>query len=438
MRYRFYTRLFWAGLLLWCTTSSFAAAPTLPIQHWTSSNGAEIYFVRRPEIPMLDIQLAFSAGSAYDGQHWGIAHLVNSMLDEGTEKMDANQIAASFNALGAQFGNSVSRDMATVSLRTVTDDQTLQPALDLFETLLGQVSFPTPAFQRIKNQVKMGIRASQQNPMSIAFKAFYKSLYDGEPYGHPLIGTKETLESLTQAQASAFYNRYYVAKNADVIIVGDVTLDKAKKIAHSITEKLATGKKAEVLAAAPNSTKQKETIDFQAKQKSIVLGQVAVTRDNPDYFPLMVGNKILGEGMTSILFNEVRNDRGLVYGVSSQFELLRYRGPFTIVLQTRSEKANEALEATRDVLTTFIKSGPTSDQLKAAQRNITGGFPLTISKNSQIAGFVTYMAFYHLPLNYLDTCRDKVNAVTTKQVQQAFEKWVKPQDMTTIIVGPKA
>lgn len=435
MRYR----LLWIGLMLFVAMPALAKQPILNIQRWETSSGAQVYFVRRPEIPMVDIQFVFAAGSAHDGQQWGVAHLVNTLLNQGTKQHDASEIAAGFDAVGARFGASVNRDMALVSLRSVTDAQYLKPALVLFESLLTQPHFSKQAFLRVKKQTEAGIRSSQQDPMSVASNAFYQALYGSLPYAHPVMGTVKTVGSLTQEQVLQFYQQYYVAKNADLIIVGDLTPSKARRLAEQLTQHLPAGEQARAPLLASNNVFSQKQIVFPAKQQSIILGQVSAARQNVDYFPLMVGNQILGGGtMTSILFNKVRNDRGLVYGVTSRFSFLEARGPFSIVLQTRSEKSAEALNVTRKVLNEFIHNGPSEEQLRAAERSILGRFPLQIAKNSQIESILTQMAFYHLPLNYLDTYCDKVRAVSSKQIQHAFAQWLNPKSMVIIMVGPRS
>jgi len=179
-------------------------------------------------------------------------------------------------------------------------------------------------------------------------------------------------------------------------------------------------------------------INFPAKQASIIIGQLGITRQNPDYFPLIVGNYIFGGlPQDSILFQQVREKRGLAYYVGSAFRPLRYRGPFMIIFQTRADKANEARQVVRKALRAFLAKGPTEKQLDASKQNIMGSFPLGLSTNSSIVGVITRIAFYRLPLNYLDTYIAKIRAVTRAQVKAAFKKIIRPQKMLVISVGPE-
>jgi len=425
---------------LFCV-SVFAAAPSkkvVDIQHWKTKNGAAVYFVRAPNLPMLDIRVVFSAGSAYDGKNYGLASLTNSMIGEGTKTQDANQIAKAFDNIGAQFGTAAGRDMAVVSLRSLTDTKYLNPALSEFSNVLTKTSFPLKALQRVKNRTVAAIKVQQQDPGDVASNAFFNAVYRDQVYAHQPLGTISIVKKLTKEQLQDFYQQYYVAKNADIIMVGDLSLKQAKRVARHISQYLPEGRVAKQLKPAAALTKEiYRRINFPAKQTSIVIGQVGITRANPDYFPLIVGNYVFGGlPLESILFQQIRNKRGLSYDARSGFQLLRYKGPFIISLQTRASKSKEALAVVQQTLRDYLKKGPTEKQLNAAKQNLVGGFPLALSTNSKIIGIITRIAFYHRPLNYLDTYRAKVRAVTREQVRAAFDKLIKPGKMAIISVGP--
>ena len=168
------------------------------------------------------------------------------------------------------------------------------------------------------------------------------------------------------------------------------------------------------------------------------MGQIAIDRKSPDYFPLVVGNYVFGGlPLGSVLFQQVRNQKGLAYYAGSAFLPLRYRGPFIIQLKTRVEKTKEALTVVQNALSTFLQKGPTEQQLDMAKQNLIGSFPLKIANNRDIADVVSTIAFYHRPLNYLDTYEQNVRAVTPKQVTSAFNKIINPKQLTVVTVGPQ-
>jgi len=410
----------------------------MKIHRWKTANGATVYFVRVPSLPMLDVRAVFAAGSAYDGKSYGLASLTSSMIGEGSTAQNANQIAATFDRVGAKFNISAGRDMVVVSLRSLTDPKYLIPALATFSSALTKATFPLKALQREKNRAIAALHVEQQEPNEVASNAFYAAVYRKQAYAHQPLGTITSVKRLTREKVSTFYNRYYVARNASIVLVGDLTSRKAKKIARLISQGMHAGARAKGLKQAAMLTKPLDRhIIFPAKQTTVILGQVGITRRNSDYFPLIVGNYAFGGlPLSSILFRQVRDNRGLAYYAGSSFRPLRYRGPFIITFQTRANKAKEALAVVQQALKDYVDNGPTEAQLDAAKQNLIGSFPLALATNSDIAGVLTRIAFYHQSLNYLDRYRTKVAAVTREQVKVAFEKLIHPNKMVTILVGP--
>jgi len=411
------------------------AAPT--IQHWTTDNGARIYFVAAPGLPMVDIQFTFDAGSARDQDKKGLAHLTNSLLDEGAGELNADQIAEQFDRLGAEFGTGSYRDMALMKLRSLTDPALLTPALELFALTLSDPTFPVESFERNKKQTLIAIQSQLQSPQSIIDKAFFKALYGTHPYSAPSLGFEESVNALTRDDMVQYYQLHYVAKNVVVAIVGDLDRAAAETIATQLTKGLAAGKAApHIVPPAAIEKGSVINIEHPSTQTHISIGHPGMTRDDPDHFALYVGNHILGgSGLTSRISDEIRNKRGLAYSAYSFFSPMRAAGPFLMALQTRNDQASDAIEVMFSTLQTFIDNGPTAAELAAAKRNITGGFPLRIASNSKILGYLGNIGFYRLPLDYLNTYKDHINAVTIEQIKDAFKRRVHPGKMFTITVG---
>jgi len=425
------------------TTLAFAAeqkpAPkkVLNIQQWSSKNGAQVYFVRAKQLPMVDIKIVFHAGSARDGDKFGLASITNSLLNQSTGKLSADDIADQLDSVGAQYYASVDRDAAEVSLRSLSDKKYLQPALKTFAAIVSDPTFPNKAFYREQKLAVATIKQKQQSPVYIANNAFFKALYGDHPYSHPVLGTIKTVNDLSSKDVKRFYKKYYVAANAIIAIVGDVSVSDAHSIAEQITANLSKGREAPALSKAKSVDDSiTKKIQFPSTQTTILIGQLGINRQSPNYFPLYVGNYILGGGMlVSRLFEHVREQQGLVYGIYSFFNPLPALGPFQIQLQTRNNKAKDALQITNQVVDSFIADGPDNPELTAAKQNIVGGFPLQFASNSSIADKLLNLGFYHLPLDYYDTFSDKVSAVTMMQVQQAFKQQIDPNKMITIMVG---
>jgi zinc protease len=419
-------------------TASAWASPD--IQHWTTDNNARVFYVQAPELPMVDIKVVFNAGAARDGNKPGLARMTSSMLDEGAAGLNADDIATAFASVGANYGGSSERDMAMFSLRTLTEDEAFNQALDTFSKVLSRPEFPEASFKRIQKNRLTSLQAENQSPRAIATRTFFENLYGSHPYSNMPAGTQDSVEKLTTADLQDFYDRYYVSNNADIVIVGAVDKDRARFIANKLSAGLKSGQAVADLPEVP-ALKQAKTIDsrFPSSQTTILMGQPGISRDDPDYFPLYVGNHILGGGgLVSMLSDELREKRGLTYGVYSYFSPMQQQGPYQFALQTRNEKAGEALQVLRNTLKNFIAKGPSQDELDAAKQNITGSFALRVDSNSKIADYLAVIAFYDLPLDYLDSFNDKVDAVSVAQIKDAFERRVDADKMLTVTVGGEA
>ncbi|MDQ2994572.1 MAG: insulinase family protein, partial [Pseudomonadota bacterium] len=331
----------------------------------------------------------------------------------------------------------VQLDYAVVTLRSLADKHFLIPAVETFADVVTLPNFPEPQVTRIKKQIVNALQAEQQQPGSIVEKAFLKALYNGEPYGNPALGTLQTVPKLDKSDVQRFYQRYYVAANAHVVLVGDLSRNDAMKIAEQIVNKLPKGTAAKSLVSSQFLAKPEiENIRFPSGQTHVLIGQRAIARSSPDYFPLYVGNHILGGGaMTSRLFESVREKEGLAYSVNSYFYPLQQPGPFLVSLQTRNKEATRAIQIARKTLQNFVETGPTDSELIATKNNIVNGFSLRLASNFAIFQNVIHLTTYQLPLNYLDTYCDNIKSVTKENVKTAFHNVINTNKLVTVTVG---
>lgn len=431
------TRIFSLIITLFITVAVHASPQ---IEHWQTSNGARVFFVAAPELAMVDIKVVFDAGSAHDGDLSGTALLTNAMLSEGAAGLNTNQISAAFENVGAQFSNSSERDMALLSMRSLTADFALTPALEAFQQVLTQPNFPPASFERLQKQMLIGLQAEKQSPSAIASRAFYSNVYGKHPYAAMPAGDDSSVKALNVSELRAFYQQYYVANNAIVVLVGALNVEQAKAIAENLLAGLPAGKIAPTLTkVAPLLTAKNITIDHPSSQTHLMMGQPGISRHDPDYFALYVGNHILGgSGLVSQLSNEVREKRGLSYSVYSYFRPMRDLGPYQFGLQTKNDQAKEALDVVQNTLSDFISQGPSAAELTAAKQNITGGFALRLDSNSKIAGYITMIGFYNLPLDYLNTFKESINAISIEQIKEAYSRRIHADKMVTILVGGQA
>ncbi len=425
------------GLTILSTTP--LSASKLNIQHWQTNNGVDVYFVKERLVPMVDVKIAFRAGSAFDGKKWGIATLTAALVNQGAGGLGATAIAENFENYGALYQYNVSRDMTTFSLRSLSKESALEPALQNFTTVLTQPDFKDKDIKREKNQQLASIKESNERPNAIANNAFYANLYGAHPYAHPTIGTKETVKGMSQKDIKSFYQNHYLADDAIIAIVGDIDKDKANQIAKRITENLPSLR---THLTVPKVTRAKRAdskdILFPSSQTVIRLGQLGIDYHSPHYFPIIVGNYTLGgSGLVSRLANEIREKRGLSYGVSSSFSPLLAKGPFIIGLATKTKQREQAVNVTLDTLKQFVAKGPTDKELQSAKKYLNGSFPLRLSSNKNVLNAILTIGFYGLPLDFLDTYLTKVNKVTHDEIKMAFKQLVKPNQLLMVTVGQK-
>jgi len=415
--------------------NSFAA---LKINTWETKEGAKVLFVENHDLPILDINVNFFAGSAQDpiGKE-GLAHLTNHLMNLGAGGINEEKLANQFSDIGAAIGGDVDLDRAYFKLRTLSSPVQKDKALALFKYVIHAPDFPIPVLNRERDRIIASIKQSMTQPETIANLAFMKSLYGDHPYAHDEAGDIDTLQKLNQADLKQFYKNYYLSSEASIVIVGDVSADEAKKISESISQGLPQGNvKHSIASVTDQNYAGVKKIQHPAKQAHILMGMPALKRGEKDYFPLYVGNYILGGGgFVSRLTEEVREKKGLVYSVYSYFKPLYVEGPLEIGLQTKKEQADEALSIVNSTIKKFIDEGPTEKELIAAKQNLVGGFPLRLDSNAKIVEYLSMIAFYKLPISYIDNYINEINKVTIDQIKLAFKNKIDPNKLTTIIVG---
>ncbi|WP_422911011.1 M16 family metallopeptidase [Pseudomonas sp. MAC6] len=409
----------------------------LDIQTWQTAEGAKVLFVEARELPMFDLQLTFAAGSSHDDGTAGLAMLTNAMLNEGVPGKDVGAIAAGFENLGANFGNGAFRDMAIASLRSLSTVDKREPALQLFNQVLGQPTFPDDALARIKNQLLAGFEYQKQNPGKLASLALFERLYGTHPYAHPSDGTAESIPAITREQLQAFHAKAYTASNAIIALVGDLSRSDAEALANQVSAALPKGPALPRIAQPEEPKPGLQHIEFPSNQTHLMIAQLGIDRRDPDYAALYLGNQVFGGGgFGTRLMTEVREKRGLTYGVYSGFSAMQARGPFMINLQTRAELSDGTLQLVKSLLADFIANGPTTDELNNAKRELAGSFPLSTASNAAIVGQLGSMGFYDLPLSYLEDFMRDVQALSVEKVKAAMAKHLNPDALVIVTAGP--
>lgn len=410
------------------------------IQTWSTPSGAEVLFVAAPELPMVDVRIVFDAGSAHDGSKPGLASLTASMLTEGAGDWSADTIAERIESVGAELGAGADRDTSYASLRSLTEPEALEVAVATMSTILAQPTFDADEFERVRQNRLTGLRLAEQDPGDVGQKALYRAVFGDHPYATDPSGTLESVAAIEPSDLRRFHQRFYGAANATVAIVGALERSEAESLAARITAELpSTGPAPPLPPVEPLEQARSEQIEFPSSQTHVYAGQPGMRRGDPDYFPLYVGNHILGgSGLVSLLMEEVREERGLSYSVYSYFLPLEREGPFLMGLQTQNARADQAKTVMLETLSRFIEQGPSDEELEAAVKNITGGFPLRIAGNSKIVSYLSVIGFYDLPLDYLDRFTDRIRSVTAEQIRDAFQRRVHPSRLALVTVGGTA
>lgn len=433
-----------AALLVLAAQAALAA---IPIQQWTQANGAKIYLVESQVIPMVDVQIDFDAGSRRDpADKQGLASVSAAMMSRGLAArgsdpaLDENQLSEAWADLGASFGGSAGADRLSFSLRSLNYPDLLPKAVALAARQLGEPAFPENIWLRDRARMSASIREANTRPATIAARAYNTAVYSGHPYGYET--TEESLARIGVADMRAWHAGYLLPCRAKVSIVGAVTRAQADQIASALMARLPSAGACPALAAVPEvpalAAPVQRKIPFESAQAHVFIGQPGFKRADPDYFPLTVGNYILGGGgFVSRLTTEVREKRGLSYSTYSYFSPGLHAGAFTVGLQTRPDQAAQAVQVASDVIAKFVADGPTQEELKAAKDNLVGGFALRIDSNRKLLDNVANIAWNDLPLTYLDTWTKEVEKVTAADIRAAMARKVQPRTMVTVIVGGK-
>jgi zinc protease len=416
---------------------SAPAWAALDIQHWRTPQGTPVYFVENHDIPMLDVAVDFAAGSARDpaGQA-GLAALTQTLLDQGSQSLSERAIAQGLADVGAVLGGTFDQDRAGVALRTLANPAERDKAFAIFTAVLQSPRFPAAVFLRERTRMIAALKEAEADPGTLASQAFYRALYGRHPYAHPESGEPASVARLERQQVVDFYRRHYTAGNAVISLIGDLDRKTAEALASRLAAGLPAGPALPPIAAPRAGQPGVTRIAHPSVQSHVLLGQIGIARNDPDFFPLYVGNYVLGGGgFDSRLIEEVRQKRGYAYSAYSYFMPLAQPGPLQIGLQTRNEQVDDALNVARDTVARYVADGPTDAELTQAKNNLVGGFPLRIDSNKKILDYLRVIGFYQLPLDYLDVWTTKVEAVTREQIAAAFRKHVDPAGISVIIVG---
>lgn len=411
-----------------------AAAPGAvklpPCKEYTLTNGLRVFIMPTREVPLVTLQLLVPAGSAMDAPgEEGIANLTGRLLAKGAGGLTAEQIAESIEEVGGVIRVNTDRDYATVNGDFLAKD--LGRALDIMSKVVLRPEFPQAEFDREKGLVIAGIQGAKEQPSTIATRQFVRVLGDRHPYAHPVDGSEESVGGMTREQVAGFYKRAYVPAGSILAVVGDVDAGAALDLVKARFGgwKGEAAKTAGIPALASKKIPGRALFVINkddATQSQIRIGNLSVGRNTPDYFPLLVTNSVLGGGFTSRLMDEIRVNRGLSYGARSGFTQLKAGGLFGVYTYTKNKSLRETIDVALEQLRKIRAEKVVDVELAKSKKYITGLFPFDIERNGDLAGWITDLTYYNLPLGFVETYCANVDRVTAEEAQRAAqgEMWL--------------
>ena len=427
------------ALVVLCALTALAPALAVALGPAVSQemlpNGATLLVSEQRNLPLVLVRVVLDAGARRDppGQG-GLASLTADLLTEGTTTRSAETIKESIDFIGGALGANADQDYAVVSLQVLRKD--LDTGLDLLADVLLRPALRADELTRQREAVLASIRADEDDPTNVAQKAFQQALFGDTPYGHPVEGTEASVARLTRADAQQFYRHFYGPAGAAIVIVGDLSLDEARAaLARVLGDWRGMPPAPFVFPPLTEPTARTVRIDRQVTQAGIVLGELGIARDNPDYERIAVMNYILGGGgFSSRLMDNIRTQAGLAYSVASVFAAGKSPGPFEIVMQTKTASVDDAIARARQQVEA-MRAAPVSDaELQEAKRYLTGSFPLRLDSNAKIADFIAQTWFYGLGTNYADVYIQRVSAVTADDVQRVAQAYLHPERFLEVVV----
>jgi zinc protease len=423
-----------ASLFLTLCDPAVAAGP--PAQRLTLPNGARLVVSEQHAIPMVVMQILLDAGARRDPQgREGLARLTADLLTEGTKARSSMQISEATDRIGASLGSSADLDYAVLNLTVLKKD--LDTGVDLLSDILLRPTFPDAEVARRREAALASMKAQEDDPGFVAQRAFTETLFRGEPYGHLVIGTLESVRKLSRADVVSFYDEYYHPAQAIITAVGDITAAEIEDRLQIALRDWRGGRampfQYPTVLPAPHAP---VLIDKPITQATIILGHRGIARDNPDYYAVTVMNFILGGGgFTSRLMENIRTKAGLAYSVGSGFGVNKSPGSFEVVMQTKNESANDAIQRACTEIKRMRAELVGDDELNEAKLYLTGSFPLRFDTNAKIAGFFAQVEFFNLGADYADTYAQRINAVTKDEVLRVAQQYLHPDQLLLVVAG---
>lgn len=410
-------------------------AAAVDIQEVTSPGGIKAWLVEERSIPFSALEIRFRGGGSLDrpGKR-GAVNLMTALLEEGAGDLDAQGFAAARDALAASYGFDVHRDALSVSARFLTENR--DEAVALLRSALTAPRFDQDALDRVRDQVLAVIRADDTDPDTVASRRFNALAFGDHPYATSIDGTVESVSALTRDDIVTAYKDVIARDRIFVGAAGDISAEELGLLIDTLLAGLP-----EVGAPLPNDAEVLlvggvTVVPFETPQSVAIFGHAGIPRDDPEFFPAFVASHVFGaSGRQSRLGMEVREKRGLTYGIGAYLASFDLAQLVVGQVASANERIAEAIEVTRDEWAKMAAEGVTEEELDAAKAYLTGAYPLRFDSNASIARIMVGMQMDDLGLDYVNTRNGKVNAVTTDDVRRVASRLYLPEELHFVVVG---
>jgi zinc protease len=408
-----------------------------PMKSETLSNGLEVLVIEHHELPVVAFRLVLKTGAAFDPKgEAGLASLTADLLRKGTKTRSATEISEALDFVGGSLSTGADRDATFVTCKVLK--RYFDTGLDLLADVVLNPTFAEEEIDRLKSQTTSSLMQQKDDPNVVVSWEFDRQLFGQHPFANPTEGTVNSLKSLRRDDIVAYHQSFYRPNNAILCIVGDV---KPKEVLTKVEAKFSgwkKGKLPEISFSSPPPVSGYRILLVDKPdltQSNIKFGHLGVDRSNPDYFPLVLMNYILGGSYVSRLNNVVRVEKGLTYGIWSQFEMNKERGAFVVTTFTRNDSTLNAIRASLVELKRIREQGVTKEELKEAKSFYRGYFPLRFETPEQIATRILETKIYNLGKDYLRDYRENMDKVTIEEVNGVAQKYIGPDNLVFVVVS---
>jgi len=422
-------------LTVFCLISPGAYA--LDVSRTILPNGLLVLHSEKHALPIVMLTLLIKAGQINEpADKAGLAHHTAELLTEGTKHRNSLEISEDIEFIGASLDASAERDYTTISLSVLKKD--INKGFELFSDILLSPTFPQDEIERKRERIKGFLKQQEEDPSFLAERAFIKEVFGQHPYGRLIEGNLKTIDSITRQDVSHFYGKFFLPNNSILSVVGDLT---DEELAMLIEQYLSGWKRADLPPGTVERVNEKRNkklikINRDLKQANILLGNLGISRDNPDYYAVLVMNYILGGGgFTSRLMQSVRDEMGLAYSIYSFFASYKQGGSFQVGSQTKNESANTVIEEILKQIERIKKEEVTDEELSDAQAYLTGSFPRRLDTNRKIADFLVAVEFYDLGPDYVEKYPEYLNSVTKEDILRVAKKYLDLENYVLAVVA---